>query len=99
MTITASDLYKPAVEKAAQAIHEEHDVGPWDKSPAWQKIWRNDAEAAILAYLNACLEDGIAREATCEIQPVNDSGWLAATYWPDDPDNFPALILRMERKP
>ena len=51
-----------------------------------------ETEEVILAFLNACLEGGVAREAIgCAV--VSD--WVATTGIHCDPDDFPVLILSL----
>jgi hypothetical protein len=88
------------VEAMARAIHEQHDVGPWDKSPAWQKIWRADATAALDALLEAVVRLGVGREAGATYaHPDRGLTWVAAEHWVGrlgNIDQFLVLILRME---
>jgi hypothetical protein len=76
------------VEAMARAIHEQHDVGPWDKSPAWQKIWRADAAAALDAMLEAVVRLEVGKE-----------GLVLNGVETDTPVYVQALILKLESKP
>ena len=103
MTLTAPDLYKPAVEKAAQELFDAKMGGTSDATliDMLAQICMEDAEKAALAYLNACLEAGEAREAPGYRYKQRDElmpDWIADTRCTATRD-FPCLILRMERKP
>jgi hypothetical protein len=101
MTITTlPDNLKPAVERVAEAYYN----AMWMRAPdaAWNKVdqsiramYVKDSEAAILTFLNDCIEAGEAREA----KTYNNSGssWVASDAHRDG--DFPAIILRMGDKP
>lgn len=97
MTITTlPEHLKPMVEKAAKAMWAIEWPGyKWpDADRASQPRDRilKEAEAGLLAFLNACLEGGVAREAIgCAV--VSD--WVATTGIHCDPDDFPVLILSL----
>jgi hypothetical protein len=70
MTLTAKDIehLRPMVEKAAEA--EYIKLTQRSSAPTWawaadntRRLYIADMEAGILAFLNACLEGGVARVA------------------------------------
>lgn len=67
MTLTTLPaVLEPMVEKAAQAIYEadfEDDIPWWgDMFDEVREPFRHRARMAILAFLNAALASGVARE-------------------------------------
>jgi hypothetical protein len=96
MTLTTlPDNLKPAVEKAAQELFNAKMGGTDDPTltDMLAAICMEDAEKAVLAFLNAAIEAGDAREAELA-QTAGD--WYADTIFGGDKPN--ALILRMGDK-
>jgi N-acetylneuraminic acid mutarotase len=103
MITTLPEHMKPMVEKAAEASYawvcSRYQYDPTIVS--WQKLSdarKNDflasSEGCILAFLNACLEGGLAREGAAR---VIAGDWITDTNKSafEGGLDFPALILSL----
>jgi hypothetical protein len=101
MTLTTLPVaLKPAVEKAAVALSlADTSDGPLPDGTAFNEYYRSMARAAILAFLNAAIKAGEAREGRG--WDHSGSGYWAATTSGASmlPNDFIALILRMGDTP
>lgn len=97
MPLTAlPDNLKPAVEKALEAkLDRLYSIPLADVSLDVRQEMLDDLEDDCLAFLNACLEAGEAREAKAYCNHP-DGGWLYSTF--NEGSDFFVLILRMGDK-
>ncbi len=101
MTITTlPEHLKPMVEKAARRIFNASCGGllpDWVEESKWNEAVAI-AEADALAFLNACLEGGVAREGCAGPTFRHPNHWSACTrnaHIKITTDQFPALILNL----
>ena len=94
MTLTTLPAHlKPMVEKAALAMYGYKGWGHLEGTQT-QEIARQMAEAGCLAFLNACLDGGVATSVVA--YSPRKGAVLASTAWErNSTDHFPALILNL----
>ena len=86
---------KPVVEDVAMALRDA--LHGEDAAEYASRDWEPDAEAAILAFLNACVERGVGRAATGAL--AAEGAFVAVELREGEYVNkgsFPAVILNLK---